>query len=176
MSLYLAVEIDDKTKQLLAQKQLILKQNCVKGEWEDPTRFHITVRFLANDDRMHEKAMEALKLWGDTYQPKQFQAFAKDFHKFEQGVMWIGVDQSFPLYEAKYQIEDCFMKVGNQLSKGDFPSYIPHITMGYDVQESPTLNWNFEPIPFVINNISLWNGFKVNSKYIHNFLYRVDLK
>jgi 2'-5' RNA ligase len=176
MSLYLAVEISDADKKKLAAKQVYLKQNCVEGEFEDPTRFHITVRFISEGQEQHEKIIEALTLWEQTCQPKKFEILAKNFGKFPQGVMWIGVNECLPLYQAKYQIEECCQKVGNQLRKDDHPNYIPHITMGYDVQESPTLNKEFEGIPIVVDNISLWNGFKANDVYIHNKLFDIKLK
>lgn len=178
MSLYLAVEIPEDIKRKLAVPQTTLKQNCLDGEWEDPTKFHITVRFLTedNDYETQKKAIEALKLFEVTYQPKKFEIIAKNFYKFEQGVMWIGVHNSFPLYEIKYQIEDCFKKVGRELPKDQFEGYTPHITMGYNVKEKPNFNQEFEGIPIVIDNVSLWPSIKANDSYIHNKLFGVNFK
>lgn len=175
MSLYLAVEIDDESKKLLNEKQVYLKQNAI-GNFEDPTRFHITVRYLSKDEVNNKEAIEGLKLFDKLYHPSKFEIIAKDFHRFDKGVEWIGVDNSLPLYEIKYQIEDCLLKSNFPLKEDKFKGYTPHITMGYDVEELSTLNNKFEGIPIIINNISLWNGFKANGEHIHSFIYRVNFK
>jgi len=176
MSLYLAVEISDEDKNKLAEKQVYLKQHCTAEEFEDPTKFHITVRFVSENEQQHEKIIEALKLWQEKYQLSKFQVTAKNFGQFEQGVIWIGVHDCLPLYQMKHQIEECCIEVGNQLRKDDFPNYIPHITMGSGVQESSSLNTVFDGIPILVDNVSLWNGFKCNDSYIHNKLFDIKLK
>ena len=92
MSLYIAVELDDKTKQLLSEKQLILKQNC-KGDFEDPTRFHITIDFLGNDTQNIDLVIEAMKQVDKECNFKKIDAIAKNFYTFNNNsvVSWIGV-------------------------------------------------------------------------------------
>ena len=175
MSLYLAIEIDNDTKKLLSEKQVYLKQHA-SGEFEDPTRFHITLRFLSENEEQNELAMKALKLFEQIYNPKSFEITAKNFCRFPQGVSWIGVHNSLNLYQMKYQIEDCLEKVGFPLKKDKHKGYTPHITMGYNVEEKDSLIKEFEGIPMKVTNISLWNGFKCNDKYIHNKLYGINLK
>lgn len=176
MSLFLAVELNDQAKSKLFEKQLELKRGCVSGEWEDQTRFHITVKFLGEDDK-HEKVIEVMKLWEQQYQPKKFEVLAKDFCRFPQGVSWVGVHNSMPLYEYKHQIEECAKSIGNQFKQDDFNGYTPHITMGYKVEEKPELQRIWEGIPVTVDNITLW-GYapKCNDTYIHNYLYRVNFK
>lgn len=176
MSLFLAVELNEETKQKLYKKQLELKTQCTTGEWEDQGAFHITVKFIG-DDNIHEKVIDILKTWEQTFQPQKFEVVAKDFCRFEQGVSWIGVHNSIRLYEAKYQIEECAKKAGNQFRQDDHGGYTPHITMGYKVEEKPELQRIWEGIPVIVDNVTLW-GYapKVQDTYIHNFLYQVKFK
>lgn len=176
MSLYLAVELQPETQQQLYGKLLYLKRNCLCGDWEDPTRFHITVKFISDDDQRHEPVIDVLKHWEQKFQPKKFEVFAKDFCRFPQGVEWIGVNNSLPLYTAKKQIEDCAAELGNMFKKDDHDGYTPHITMGFNVEEGPNLVKEFEGIPVLVDNITLW-GYapKVNGVHIANTLYRVNL-
>ncbi|MFW6007919.1 MAG: RNA 2',3'-cyclic phosphodiesterase [archaeon] len=175
-SLYIAVEIDNETKKELEKKQLILKQNSEDGDFEDSTKFHITVRFLADNEKDSHLAIEGLKLFEERYKSKRFTVEAKNFYNFEQGVSWVGVHNSMPLYKIKYQIEECLKEVGFPLKEDTHDGYTPHITMGYNVKENNNWNKEFKAISFIVDNISLWNGFKANDTYIHNKLYGVKLE
>jgi 2'-5' RNA ligase len=63
MSLYLAVELQEETKKQLYERLLYLKRNCPEGDWEDSSRFHITLKFITDDDQRHEPVIDVLKDW-----------------------------------------------------------------------------------------------------------------
>jgi 2'-5' RNA ligase len=179
MSLYLAIELNDQTKSQLAIYQTVLKQNSVSGEFDDPTRFHITVRFLSEDCVEPNLAIQALKLYETLYKPKKFEISAQNFGTFDgdDPATWIGVNNCLPLYQLKHDVDDCLETVGYPMPKDKFPNYVPHITMGFGLQIKPEFNLKFEPgISIVIDNVSLWNGFKANDTYIANYLYKVQMK
>lgn len=184
-SLYIAVEFDNETKKKLEKKQLILKQNSKNGDFEDSSKFHITIRFLSKNEEHSDLAIEGLKLFKQKYPYSKFKVNAANFYRFEQGVSWIGVHNSFPLYKIKYQLEECLKEVGFPLKKDTYNGYTPHITMGYNVDELENWNKEFEPIEIEIDNINLWNGFKVydsndnkekNYVHIHNKLFDVKFQ
>lgn len=174
MSLWLAVELNDDIKKKLAKEQVLLKQNCKKGDFEDPTRFHITVKYLSDEIINHECVIKAMQKYKDDFKPCRFKITARDFYKFEQGVMWVGVHQSLPLYIMKKNIEKCLNEVGYNLPKDKHKQYTPHITMGYNVQELNSLNNKFNGIEIDVDNLSLWNSFKANDVYIHNKMYSIN--
>lgn len=180
MSLYLAVELNNEIKKKLTQKQLILKQNIEGLEFEDPTRFHITVKFLSEDEANVNLAMDAIKLFKETYDPQKFEVIAKDFCKFPQGVIWVGVHNYMPLYDMKLQIDDCLRKVGFPLEEEKFKGYTPHITMSnhndkeFDLETVKSLYG--EGISITVDNISVWTGFKANDVYIHNKPYGIQFR
>jgi 2'-5' RNA ligase len=66
---------------------------------------------------------------------------------------------------------------GNTFKKDSHDGYTPHITMGYNVKEGPDLIKEFNGIPIIVDNITLW-GYapKVNKVHIANTLYRINLK
>ena len=177
MSLYIAVELDDKTKQLLSEKQLILKQNC-KGDIEDPTRFHITIDFLGNDTQNIDLVIEAMKQVDKECNFKKIDAIAKNFYTFNNNsvVSWIGVENSFDLYKIKYALREAYEKVGYNPPKDKHDGYTPHITMAYNFECNDNISKEFDGIPFIIDNVSLWNGFKCNDEYIHNKIFGINLK
>jgi len=173
-SLYLAIDFNNETKQLLAKKQLLLKQTST-GEWEDPSRFHITVKFLAEEQVNANTALLAMKMFDEMYKPNKFEVIANGFRQFEQGVAWIGVDKSFPLYQIKYDIDECLKKCNFPLQQEKFDGYIPHITMAYNFNNPNLEAINFqEPQHIVVDNLSLWASPKCNDTYVTNCLYRVN--
>lgn len=175
-SLYLAVDFNNETKELLAKKQILLKQYST-GEWEDPSKFHITVKFLAEEQINANTALLAMKMFDEMYKPNKFEVIANGFRQFDHGVAWIGVDNSFPLYQIKYQIEECLRKCNFPLQPERFDGYTPHITMAYDFNNPNLGTINFqEPLPLIVDNLSLWASPKCNDTYITNCLYRSNFK
>lgn len=174
-SLYIAFDLSVQDRNKLIPLQTYLKQNST-GDLVDPTTFHITCRFLSENQDNVNLAMDAMKLFKDRYLVDKIQLEAKDFCKFEQGVMWIGVNNSYPLYEIKNKIEKCLLEVGFPLKKDKYGGYTPHITMGYDVEEFSTLNRQFIGVDLTIDNLSLWAGFKANGVHIKNCTYKIDFK
>lgn len=169
MSLFLVVELDNDTKQKIYVEQMKAKRK-VDGKWEDQTRFHISIKDLK--DSNFKDIEKAMSLFKHIYNPVKEDAIVKNIFRFEQGVSWAGIDNNFPLYKIKYQFEDCCKKLNINLPKDSFDGYTPHITIGYNVGEYKMIETN--AIDFKIDNICLWNGFKVNSEYIHNFLYKIN--
>lgn len=169
-SLYLAVTISDKqTRDTLGLYQTQLKQQ-LEGDWVDSTTFHITVEHLGNDEVDSKKVINGLKLFEERYKPKSFYAFATKVNRFEQNVLWIGVNNSFKLYEMRYQILDMLKETGYQKMESKFEGYTPHITMGFKVEDKSFV-CDIKKVPILIDNITLWNSFKCNGAYVENKLY-----
>lgn len=174
MSLFIMVDFNNETKQLLYQKQKLLVNNF-DGEFETFDKFHITLKFLDENDGDMNKAIEAMvKL--DKINLNKFEIIAKDFHNFDGGTYWIGVNNSLELYKIKYKIEEILKSVNYNLKPEKFDGYTPHITMGYNLKKKNKFNEKFEGIPIIIDNICLWHSYKVNGEYMQNVLYRINLK
>ena len=100
--------------------------------------------------------------------------FGNKVNRFDGGAMWVGVDNSFRLYQIHYGLEEKLKQVGYQKPKSKFVGYTPHITMAYN---TPKIDFTFKmnKVAIPLSNITLWNSFKVNGQYVDNFLYRIDL-
>jgi 2'-5' RNA ligase len=172
--LWLSMDISDNmVKQQLAYYQNILKHKMT-GDWEDPNDFHVTVDFLGEDETDFEKVVEGMKLFEKQNKCFNQYVFASGVNRFPQGALWIGVNSSFKLYQARYQLEECFNRVGYQKAPSKFKGYTPHITMAYDASQNiPDINVHGIAIPF--DNITLWNSFKVNGQYVDNVLFKIKL-
>lgn len=180
--LYLAIEFSDETKKQLELKQNILKNLC-DAEYEDSTRFHITTRFVADNQLNVNTALLAMEMFGQMYTPNKFEIFANGFRTFNKekngskGVAWVGIDKSLPLYQIKYDIEECLKKCNFPLNKERFDGYTPHITMAYEFPIPELYSIDFgEPIKIIVDNLSLWNGFKIQETYVHNKLMDIKFK
>lgn len=174
-SLYIAFDLNNQDKNKLMLNYEYLKNNA-EGDFVDPTTFHITCTFLSKDQNNINEAINGLKLFKEKYTVNKVNLYAKDFCMFEQGVMWMGVHNSMPLYIIKKNIEQCLIESGFPLKKDKFGQYIPHITMGYDVKPFPSLNRQFTDIDLCIDGLSLWASPKCNDTYITNCIYKVDFK
>ena len=174
MSLFIMVDFSNETKQKLLEKQLILKQNCI-GEWENSTAFHITVEFLSEELTQPNEAIRAMRSL-DQLQYQKFEIIAKDFKNFDNNVYWMGVHNCFELYQIKYDVEKFLKQENFNLKPSKFKGYIPHITMGYNVEELKEFNKVCNGTKILVDNICLWHSYKINDSYVQDCLYRVDLK
>lgn len=180
MSIYYAIEFDSETKNYIYQYQTILKQNSVSGDFSDKESFHITVLYVGNDIKDRKSYMEVLDKLKEKFNPKPFEIYLQNFNFFDNNgdsegkIAWIGVKNSFPLYQLKYNIESIIKEMDLYVEPNRFNGYIPHITMGYNVVMSNTLNTVFvDDKPIKIKSICLWDSFKANDTYITNKIYEV---
>mgnify|MGYP000863366117 CR=1 FL=1 len=174
--LWMSMDIDDElaTNQL-AYYQTLLKQKT-HGDWEDPEDFHITLDYIGEDESGADKVVEAMHLFEKEIDSSMYNQyiFGNKVNRFDGGAMWVGVDNSFRLYQIHYGLEEKLKQVGYQKPKSKFVGYTPHITMAYN---TPKIDFTFKmnKVAIPLSNITLWNSFKVNGQYVDNFLYRIDL-
>jgi 2'-5' RNA ligase len=173
-SLFLCVTLSSDVINKLTYVQGLIKQQY-GGNFSYPTSFHITVDCLSDnwgDIAIANKAMQKFSSRNN----KKFEVMANKVNFFNGNICWVGVDNYYPLKLLKEQVEEDFKNTGFTLKKEKFPSYIPHITMGFDVIEDKLKKIEFEPISFTVDNITLSNGLKINEEYSNSVLYRADLK
>lgn len=180
MSVYIAVEFDKDTMKKLAQKQLIVKQNSKQGDFVQPETFHITVLFCHGGTSGYSRGdyVEAMNEMGRRYNPKQFDVKLQNFNQFKRdeggSVVWVGVRDSFPLYQIKKQLEETMQSLQISVEKSQFKGYTPHITMSYDTILNEDFNTLFEDDePIKIKSIALWDSFKANETYIYNKVHEL---
>ena len=172
--LWLSMDIDDyNARNNLAYYQTMMKQQC-NGDWEEPSAFHITIDFLGEDETDYDKAEEAMHIFHQRYNKYDYigkSLYGNLVNTFEGGVLWIGVDNSWLLYDIRYKLREIYTEVGYTPAPDKFKGYTPHITMAYNIDMKPSIE--MKPVTIPLTNISLWNSFKVNDAYVDNVLYSI---
>lgn len=170
MSIYFAVEFDERTNQRLREKQLLVKQNSIQGDFVQPETFHITTLFCVGGNSGYSRSdyVKALDEFGRRYKDKlkPFDLKLQNFSQFpgrdsDGNVVWVGVRDSFPLYELKKDLEETIESLQVKIEKTQFKAYTPHITMAYDCILKEEFNTLFEEDePVTIKSLCLWDSFK----------------
>lgn len=175
MALFLAVTLsnEDKNKLHIPYNYAISNSSCPR--YEDPSAYHITMKKIAENDQNTE-IIRLLSEYQRRCTHKKFNVNIKNFYHFDGNIEWMGVNDSLPLYEMKKEIETLAKEMNITIAEDKF-SYTPHVTVGFDFQENEGFNHNFDSIPVLVDNITLW-GFdeKVNGTHISDILYTVSLK
>lgn len=189
MSIYFAVEFDAKTNKRLIEKQNLLKQNCVQGNFVQPETFHITVTFCVGGYTGYSRTdyIKALDEFGKRFKGKiqPFDLKLQNFGKFpgrnDNGdVVWVGVRDSFPLYEIKKGLEETIQSMQVKMEKPQFHGYTPHITMAYDCILKDGFSTLFEEDePVTIKSVCLWDSFKAGKNgseaHVYNKVHELFL-
>lgn len=187
MSVYIAVEFDEKTMKKLALKQLIVKQNSSKGDFVQPETFHVTVLFCQGGTSGYSRNdyMRAMDEMGNRFKPQPFEVTLQNFNQFKNddsgSVVWVGLKNTFPLYQIKKQLEETMQSLQVKIEKSQHNGYTPHITMGYDVVMNEDFEMNFEDDePITIKSICLWDSFKSRNgnkeAYIYNKVHELKFQ
>lgn len=184
MSIYFAVEFDERTNQRLKEKQFILKQNSIQGDFVQPETFHITVLFCVGGYGGYSRSdyMKALDEFGKRYKEKlkPFDLKLQNFGNFPGkgdatgDVVWVGVRDSFPLYEVKKDLEETIGSMQLKMEPNQHGGYTPHITMAYDCLLKEGFNVLFdEDEPVTIKSLCLWDSFKVKETHVYNKVHEI---
>ena len=177
--LYIALPVNDETTRAqLAAKQTLISQNTT-GDWEPPETFHVTIDFLgevsSDDTLLVVEAMKRLEANAVDLGLHGRYVFVHGVHRFNHGVIWLGLDQSMVLYKINHALREYMADLGYQHRKDDFDGYTPHITMGYECGDVPDLPDDAPGVPLHVGQIVLWNSPKCNGTYIENSLYIANL-
>lgn len=174
MSIYIAVEFDKDFKKQLEYERVLVKNKYPDAEYEDSSKYHITVRYVSDESVLVNQTLEAFKIYEQKYSIKAFDIQVNGFCKFPQGVLWYAPQNTLPLYEIKHNLEECLRQT-QDLREDDFDGYTPHITCAYNFQHDIDFTTS-KTYTTKVNNISLWNSFKANGEYIDNCLYQIKLR
>lgn len=172
-ALYLAVDITDReTLSQLSYCQTLAKQQ-IKGNYVDPSSFHITLSFLNDTEEDSELVKKAMNLFKERYSDiKSFYVFAHYVNRFDMSAAWLDVENAFTLYRIKHILDSLMKEVGYE-SHDKFDEYVPHITLAYDTENF--IRIKVPKTPVLVSSISLWNSPKMNGSYVTNSLHNITL-
>lgn len=175
--LYLSFLLNNTQKQKLLPALAYFKQHSICSAYEDISALHITLKAISEDNN-HKQIIDLMDLWKEQYaQNKSITVVANSFNHFDDNIWWIGMNNSWRLYEIKNEFEQ-LAKQNNINVEKDKYEYTPHITIAFNVQQIKNdFNPKFlYPIPLEINTIVLW-GYDHKIKHVHlsETLYMVDI-
>lgn len=127
---FIAVEIDDQTKQKISSLILNLKKSNADLKWITEDQIHITLKFLGNIDKNSiQKISDEMSNISNA-----FDSFTINFHKIgafpnlkRPNVLWLGIDKGAEcLKMLNKKIENALGKLGFKEENIEFK---PHLTL-----------------------------------------------
>lgn len=178
MSLFIAALIREEDKSKLQVPLNYFKQHSSGSDYEDLAALHITIKEISNDDQ-HKEIINLLREWNNRYRRLAFTVQAKDFYNFNNSnnsISWIGINNSLPLYQIKFELEQIAQKMNIPIFNDKF-KYTPHITVAFNAECNKNFNSNFKPIDLVIDRIVLWGyDHKIKNVHLASTLYIINLQ
>jgi len=188
MRTFIAVELAQEAKDLLARLQEQLKTSGADVKWVAPLNIHLTLKFLGEiDDKKLDKVMQILEETAKERPPfyirlSSLGAFPKiDFAR----VIWVGIDKGDEeTKDIAKVLEEKLAKVGIPKENRPFSS---HITIGRTrsslnrerlAQNLNILadNWGKQNIEFSVNKITLFKSTLTPKGPIYEVLKIASLK
>ncbi|SFC22747.1 2'-5' RNA ligase [Alkalibacterium subtropicum] len=179
MRVFIAVELEDKVKDMLIHVQDRLRPYVSTGNYTDRNNFHITLRFIGNVD---QQELNVLKQVIDTTAlHAKALILSTDklghFPRKNKEIIWVGVKgQVGKLFKLKKQLEIELEEAGFSKEEQD---YTPHITMvrqavsekGFD-EIKADLRVPKEEI--AVRSIALMESKRVDGELVYTAIHKQD--
>ena len=178
MRLFMAINCNDETKNLLLSVQDKIKAQSTKGNFSRPENFHLTLVFLGETPEEHipdicsviEKAMAP-----------PIAAFSLPFtqtgcfrHSHKE-LWWIGVEQADPSLRV---IKNLRQRIVDGLSTMGIPfdnrSFHPHITLGREIKHDVPIVIPKPKITLPVNRISLMKSGRIKGILVYTEIFGKD--
>ena len=169
MRLFLAIELDDNVKDLLAQTADALRSRSVRGNFTHRENFHLTLVFLGETDRVSavRHAMHAVQS-----PPFSMRIGGSGvFRRTGGDIYWAGVKPNDALRSVYDTLSDALRDAGFRLENRP---YTPHLTLGREV----VLQKGAAALPTVpetdvkVNAITLMRSDRIQGKLTYTPVYR----
>lgn len=179
MRLFYAIELDERTKELLSEKQNLLRAKAVKANFSRRENLHLTLRFFGEVERAYFPVLKKIQ---DIISSKHraFELEILELGIFERGhksIVWSGIKKNPNLMQLQRDIEKEIILNG---FKPDHRPFNPHITLARefapygDIRE---IIKEIEPLNhrFIVKSISLMESTRLNGKLVYICRYRTNL-
>lgn len=179
MRVFIAIELEDETKEYLTYYQEIVKKYSIKGNFTAKDNLHITLKFIGEVDH-HD--LDDLKKVVDSLSKRNnsFHLMINSLGNFSRGsreILWMGLKEE-PLLKELYQdLEGLLESKGYERERRP---YRPHITLGREIllsQDIEELRSQIKVVPRIINvkSVSLMESTRVKGKLVYLPLHRKPL-
>jgi len=175
LRLFIAVNCDDETKNLLLSVQDIIKSQSIKGNFSRPENLHLTLAFLG--ETPEEQVPAICSVIKEALHPP-FAPFALAFsqtgyftHSGKE-LWWIGAEHSDPslsiLKKIRRRITDGLSSQGIAF---DNRAFNPHITLGREIKHTAPIAIERQEIIFPVSRISLMKSERVGGVLVYTEVY-----
>ena len=173
MRLFLAIELDEATKDKLAQAADALRQCSVRGNFTRRENFHLTLVFLGETDRAAavRKAMHEVQMAPFTLCIRGSGVFKRS----GGDICWAGVQKDPALMDLYSSLFNALLTQG---FRPENRPYTPHLTLGREV----VLRKDAGDLPQLaemhvkVNAITLMRSDRIQGKLTYTPVYRQMLK
>lgn len=168
MRLFYAIELDDKTRRLLQEKQNLLKSKALKANFSRIENLHLTLRFMGEVSEAYFPVMKKI-LESVAGKMKAFQLELTEPGLFERGhksIIWWGIRKNEALYRLQKMLEEEIRLHGFSL---ETKPYSPHITLAREFVSDHNIKELLQKLtwinhPFDVTGISLMESTRVDGK------------
>jgi len=188
LRLFIAVNCDDETKDLLLSVQDIIKSQSIKGNFSRPENLHLTLAFLG--ETPEEQVPAICSVIRDAVHPPIAPftlAFSQTgcFTHSGKELWWIGAEHSDPQPRPKVEGSPLdpslaiLKKIRRQITDGlsaqgiafDNRTFNPHITLGREIKHTAPIVIERQQIIFPVSRISLMKSERVGGVLEYTEVY-----
>jgi len=176
MRLFFAVEFDEKTKNILAEKQKLLRRNAAKGNFTLWENLHLTLRFIGEVPQEDLPVLTCIQdLVSKRHNP--FRLEISGIGTFGRGdgcIVWAGIKECKELTGLQQDLE---REIAAKGFKPETRPYMPHITLAREFTPAGDMDKIIEEVGtlrhiFNVNGISLMESTRVNGRLTYLRAYR----
>ncbi len=175
MRLFVAINFDQKNKDIFADIQQSLRPHAVSANWVSRDNLHLTLSFLG-EKYAGSAAMAAL----DMVNFSRFSIIGSTlglFRRDDGDIYWLGIKNNPELAQLERLLYICLGKCGIELPRSEFR---PHLTIARKVimrQDFDRNKFN-SAIPEIhqqVDKISLMNSQRIDGKLVYTEVYSRQL-
>jgi len=181
MRIFYAIELDEKTKDLLSKEQTKLKTKALKANMTRRENLHLTLRFIGEVNAAYIPVFtNILNAVASKCFPFQLTLSGPGaFARGHKSIIWWGIEHNAALHELYNELED-------QIRRNGFPAenkpYTPHITLAREFTanegSAEGVLKNIKPFShsFSVKSISLMESTRIDGKLTYVRLCNAALR
>jgi 2'-5' RNA ligase len=178
MRLFIAINFDNKIKNVLYHSIQELKRNSVSGNFTPEENLHLTVVFIGETNKT-ELVTKAMEQAVSNMNPSAFYLNLRGMGKFkrrEGDIYWVGVEKEKALWSLQRELTKELTKVGFAIEDREF---VPHLTMGRKVMvkegfSEEDLNKTLGQMSMEVRKISLMKSERVGNRQVYTEIYNTE--
>ena len=173
--LFIAVNCNDATKNLLLSVQDDIKAQSLKGNFSRPENLHLTLVFLGEtpDDQVPAICAAIKEAMRPPVAPFTL-AFSQTgcFRHSDKELWWIGAQQTDP---SLIILKNLRQRITGGLSAAniafDDRAFKPHITLGREIRHNAPIVLRQQEIALAVNRVSLMKSERINGATVYTEIF-----